>query len=376
MRTYEERMQIILVKARSQKRVRLVSRLITSLLTLALVVCGVLLLPEFGSVNGNLQAPALNGSVLSQPSSPDEVPYSTVIGTYYEPDVAIPTINQNPDYTMGPPSDTDVPQAYLKFNAAYIKTTQPSPVNRYPAIHLIRSVDELDSFCKNNNQINVGFEAVEKQADIYDQAFFEKHSLILLMIEESSGSVRHNVSGIEIYGNGYVNILLDRSAPEIGTADMAYWYIFIEAHAVISKGTWIGFEWVNMPIVTPESTKPVDHIDQWEQDEMRNAFIKQFTNPKDGYTPDDVSIDRVIAVFGDKYVLFVDGIFLYSDWIVSETVNDVTFTYGSSQKMYLYYSGYYYGLQEAYDLGLLNDGELLKLHNAYCSEYPFFYDAA
>lgn len=375
MKTYDERMQAILGKARSRKRACLAGRVLASVLLLTVVVSGVLLLPEIGRYNPSVDAPPVLGPAPTTTHDPtcSCKPEPTYVPTHPEPDKTPPTILPEPSNTIGPPAPNDVPSAYLEFEAVYVKTTQPSPVDMYPAIHLIRSVDALHEFCARRDQQFTGFDEVEKQAALYEETFFEEHSLIVLMIEESSGSVRHSITDIEVYANGFVNIGLERNVPEVGTCDMAYWYIFVEVDAIIAEGTWIGHEWANELEMIPGPEKLVGKIPEWELAEMRKAFVKQFTKPGEGYTAEDVEIERVTAVFDDRYVLFVDGIFGYLDWIETEIVNGYDFVYGSSQKMYLYYGGYYYRLQEACDAGLLSNDELQKLYDAYRSEYWYYY---
>jgi hypothetical protein len=58
----------------------------------------------------------------------------------------------------------------------------------------------------------------------YTDAFFASNFLVLVLLEEISGSYRHRVERIEESGD----IIITRLVPGIGTADMAQWHIIIE----------------------------------------------------------------------------------------------------------------------------------------------------
>lgn len=59
-----------------------------------------------------------------------------------------------------------------------------------------------------------------------DEAFFAEQSLLILYLEEGSGSNRHRVDQV-IAEDGTVTVTLTTLEPEIGTCDMAYWAILI-----------------------------------------------------------------------------------------------------------------------------------------------------
>ena len=59
-----------------------------------------------------------------------------------------------------------------------------------------------------------------------DEAFFAEQSLLILYLEEGSGSDRHRVDQV-IAEDGTVTVTLTTLQPEIGTCDMAYWAILI-----------------------------------------------------------------------------------------------------------------------------------------------------
>ncbi len=73
----------------------------------------------------------------------------------------------------------------------------------------------------------------------YPEEFFEDHSLILLGLELGSGSMIMEVREL-LYKNGTVFCMLDFPVSKEGTlytADMAYWYCFVEVDTVLPEGT-------------------------------------------------------------------------------------------------------------------------------------------
>jgi hypothetical protein len=70
-----------------------------------------------------------------------------------------------------------------------------------------------------------------------DEAFFAEQSLLILYLEESSGSNRHRVDQV-IVEDETVTVTLTTLEPEIFTCDMAYWAILIP----IDKGS------ANLPV--------------------------------------------------------------------------------------------------------------------------------
>lgn len=363
MKTYDERMQAILKKAKVRKAVRFTVKATVSVFVMVAVVWAAMQLPNLGGTASNMEvpvmtAPGVTTTIPQENNAPTAPPQPTDVFDPIKPD---------------PPSPTVPNQSGLEFTTISIKTTGESPVDAYPAIHLIRSKEAMQAFCQQRDQKHIGFEAVKKQAEYYTDTYFENKSLIIVMLAESSGSNRHNVLGIGYSSDGSISIEIERTVPEMGTCDMAYWYLFIEVNWIISDERMVSYRILNGAIVDELPAEPLNQIGRWELEKMRQAFIDQFVRPSEGYTTDDVEISRVIAVFDRRYALFVDGIFGYPDWIETEIVNGYKFTYGSGQKMYLYYDGHYYRLQEACDAGLLSDEELQKLNDAYRKEYWFHY---
>ena len=69
--------------------------------------------------------------------------------------------------------------------------------------------------------------------DKYDDAYFERQNLVLIILEEGSGSIRHEITDVRKRRdeNGASlgwDITIKRIVPEMGTDDMAQWHLFLE----------------------------------------------------------------------------------------------------------------------------------------------------
>lgn len=124
------------------------------------------------------------------------------------------------------------------FKVQYIRTNGYHSDITYPIVRVIGSADELKTYYEQNkdrydlsprtspipSDLTVGFLDAAKP---YDQAWFSKKVLVLVLLEEGSGSNRHLVKDI-VQGEQSTQILIERIVPSIGTADMAEWHILIE----------------------------------------------------------------------------------------------------------------------------------------------------
>ena len=124
------------------------------------------------------------------------------------------------------------------FDARYIRTDGYHDNVKYPKVTVIKSKDELDEYYNANKDLyfldhvdkvysdtTIGFiDACEK----YDNEYFEDNILILVLLEEGSGSIRHEVKSVKTSGSN-VEIDIEVNIPEECTDDMAEWHIMIEA---------------------------------------------------------------------------------------------------------------------------------------------------
>ncbi len=79
-------------------------------------------------------------------------------------------------------------------------------------------------------QFDVSYDSAMSFAEViekYDSSYFEENALIIVHIEEVSGSIRHTVESLEKV-NGRLEVKIKRHVPETGTDDMADWFAIIE----------------------------------------------------------------------------------------------------------------------------------------------------
>ena len=133
-------------------------------------------------------------------------------------------------------TELTLPVSY-DFKAQYTRTGYHSDV-AYPLAFLIDSRDALDQyFTDNAGQYDftyssssyfdgsISFEAAIQN---YDEKWFETHQLILAVLEEGSGSIRHKVADVSRTADDHVVVEITRYMPEFCTADMAEWHILVE----------------------------------------------------------------------------------------------------------------------------------------------------
>ena len=129
------------------------------------------------------------------------------------------------------------PEAYA-FEAQYIRTNG-GPEEGYPYHTVISSRAELEAYYESHKDIydlerretvysdsTIGFlDACDK----YDDAYFERQNLVLIVLQEGSGSIRHEITDVRRnMENGGWDITIDRKVPEVVTDDMAQWHLFLE----------------------------------------------------------------------------------------------------------------------------------------------------
>lgn len=138
----------------------------------------------------------------------------------------------------GTDQSTPAPEAYA-FDAQYIRTNGGSDETSYPYHTVISSRAELEAYYeaykdtynlerreKVYSDSTIGFlDACDK----YDDAYFERQNLVLIVLQEGSGSIRHEITDVRRnMENGGWNITINTKAPEVVTDDMAQWHLFLE----------------------------------------------------------------------------------------------------------------------------------------------------
>ena len=126
--------------------------------------------------------------------------------------------------------------AQVPFAAQCIRTDGYHDGAEYPVVTLIGSADELKRYYEEYGTLydfahreKIYADSTGGFADAiagYDDAWFADHQLLLVLLEEGSGSVRHEVKAVTAGVEPSVDITV--LTPEIGTCDMAQWHILVE----------------------------------------------------------------------------------------------------------------------------------------------------
>lgn len=155
--------------------------------------------------------------------------------------------NISADESMKNEGSSDISEGISKtpiaFASEYIRTNVYYEGIQYPVVKIIRSVDELNIYYKENKDTydlehreeiysdsTAGFLDV---CDKYDEAYFDDQILVMVVLEEGSGDIRHNVEHVKMGSDGKLYISIRKIVPEFGTDDMAEWHVLIEPEAAI-----------------------------------------------------------------------------------------------------------------------------------------------
>lgn len=109
---------------------------------------------------------------------------------------------------------------YVRFYRRYVEQFVPAAVvtdSREGMLDAVRAFSDSGTMQ----------DSVLSAADKYTDDWFGTNRLIVALMQEPSGSIRHEVRKVTFAGNG-AEVSIDRLRPEICTCDIAHWLIFIE----------------------------------------------------------------------------------------------------------------------------------------------------
>ncbi len=126
----------------------------------------------------------------------------------------------------------------LDFTAQYIRTDGYNENVKYPVVTLITSTTDLNKYYNRNKD---KYDLERKKAvyfdtpigfldacDRYNDDYFKDKDLIIVLIEEGSGSIRHEIKSIVGNTDKKYEVTINRIMPEVRTWDMAEWHLLIE----------------------------------------------------------------------------------------------------------------------------------------------------
>ena len=134
--------------------------------------------------------------------------------------------------------DGSLAKEKIDFEVQYIRTNSKKDISNYPLFTVLQSVNELNAYYESNkdsfnlerrnnptSDSTIGFlDACDK----YDEEFFSDNALVFIVVQEGSGSTRHNVNHVKVDSDGKFYVDISSIVPETDTCDMAQWHIIIE----------------------------------------------------------------------------------------------------------------------------------------------------
>ncbi len=128
-----------------------------------------------------------------------------------------------------------VPDKPLAFTVKAIRTFPQSYTADFPQYYLFTHHQQLKDFLEGDGFVISGYENSPQISELmakYDEDYFEANSLALLLVLESSGSIRHQIDDVKLQEKT-LHVTLIKRVPTTGTTDMANWSIFIELDRVL-----------------------------------------------------------------------------------------------------------------------------------------------
>ncbi len=150
---------------------------------------------------------------------------------------AVPEAAENDTAGGAPPYSGTVLQEYVPEDVQYIRTNGYVEWADYPMVYIFNTPEMLTEYYEASRDLydlapretvyadsSIGFADAMVQ---YDAAWFAEHDLVMVVLEEGSGSIRHEVYAITETPEKW-SIDITSIEPEVCTADMAQWHILIE----------------------------------------------------------------------------------------------------------------------------------------------------
>lgn len=124
--------------------------------------------------------------------------------------------------------DENQPSAAVGCTARVIRASEWMETGGTPAVTVVRSRAELSGYIGGiqdaGRQDGLPESGLAEAAAGYDDAWFASHILVLALFDEPSGSIRHEVEGVDADGN----IRIARIYSDVMMCDMASHYLLLE----------------------------------------------------------------------------------------------------------------------------------------------------
>jgi len=186
---------------------------------------------------------------------------------------------ESPSSQINTTPDTETSsEAYnhlLEYAPQYIRTNGYIEGATYPRKILIENLSELNEYYEKHKDI-YDLKKFKEATGIYDESFFKSHKLVMVVLEEGSGSIRHKVNTAKAGGGNALEICIERIIPEAGTCDMAQWHILIDTEASVSNESDIKLTLSQKNLNTSEKTVTI----KYENGKVGSKKICTFSDEK------------------------------------------------------------------------------------------------
>ena len=125
---------------------------------------------------------------------------------------------------QGPEASADGEE--IPFESQPVRIVWRENLGEQPQTQIIRTPAELTEALGEEEAYESSADLLDELKASYTEPFFSARELLLLRLEEGSGSISHQVTSVFRAPNG-VTVTVQRHVPEICTADMAAWLLFV-----------------------------------------------------------------------------------------------------------------------------------------------------
>ena len=193
----------------------------------------------------------------------------------------------------------------IEYEPQFIRTNGYIEGASYPRTKLIENVSELNEYYEKHKDI-YDLKKFKEATEIYDESFFKSHKLVMVVLEEGSGSIRHKVNAVKSGGGDRLQINIERVVPEAMTADMAQWHILIDTDASISNEGDIKLTLSQKNVNTSKKTVTI----KYENGKIGSKKINTFSGEKANqltYILNNLSYDRGLCKCYPEYTVTTEN---------------------------------------------------------------------
>lgn len=124
----------------------------------------------------------------------------------------------------------------VPFNAKVLCTGGSIDFETLPAVFLFDTLEELNRYYEENRE-NYGFSGLAEAIREYNEVWFSTHQILLVVLREGSGAIRHLVTQVTAGQDPAIEIAV--MTPSELTADEAVWHLLIETERVFDSADGI-----------------------------------------------------------------------------------------------------------------------------------------